>query len=1466
MFPKIIQFSIQNKLVIGLMVFCLVLWGGYGLTQLPVDAVPDITNNQVQVVTSSPTLAAQEVERFITTPIEIALANVPDVVEMRSVSRFGLSVITVVFEDKVDQYLARQMISERLGEAERQIPAQLGTPELAPVTTGLGEIYQYVLLPKPGSSKKYSAMELRTIQDWIVRRQLLGTPGVADVSSFGGFVKEYEVALEPNRLRSMNLTVAEVVAALDANNENTGAAYIEKNQSAFFIRGLGLVNTLEEIEQVVVANRQGVPVLVRDVAQVQYGHPVRYGALTRNTDGEVVGGIVLMLKGANSSEVIKNVQAKVEAIQSSLPEGLMVEAYLDRSKLVDKAISTVATNLIEGGLIVIFVLVLLLGNLRAGLVVASVIPLSMLFALGMMNLFGVSGNLMSLGAIDFGLIVDGAVIIVEGVLHFIVVKNQNLPLRKLTQPEMDKEVESAASNIMNSAAFGMLIILIVYLPIMALVGIEGKMFKPMAQTVSFAILGAFILSLTYVPMISTLVLSKKSKHKENISDRIMGFLQRLYTPIIHLALRFKAIVVGLAVLLFTFSLFVFNSMGGEFLPDLEEGDFAMDLRLVPGASLSQTISTTTKVSEILLREFPEVEGVIGKIGTAEIPTDPMPIEAADVMILLKEKDEWTSASNRQELAGKMDQALKVLPGMNYGFQQPMQLRFNELMTGSKQDVAIKIFGDDLNKLSELGAQVDKLISPVEGVQDVYVEEVTGLPQIVVEYKRASMSQYGLKVADVNTVLRAAFAGQAAGAVYEGDRRFELVVRMEGESRKDLADIGSLFIPLPAGGQVQVQQVADIRFEDGPMQISREEGRRRIVVGFNVRNRDVESIVAEIQGKLSQELNLPAGYFVTYGGQFENLVNAKKRLSVAVPAALLLILFLLYLTFKSVKQSLLIFTAIPLSAIGGIFALWLRGMPFSISAGVGFIALFGVAVLNGIVLIGYFNQLKAEGVTDVYERIIRGTRVRLRPVLMTASVAALGFLPMALSGSAGAEVQRPLATVVIGGLFTSTLLTLVVLPVLYYFFTSKERPKVVVSQAYHISWPILLVGLLGVGALAAIPAKAQETPKQEMTLQELLEDAKMNNPDLKATSQLVDREIALRGASIDLPKTQLGYSRGQISTMNRDTYISASQQFAFPTVYANQAKLADATIGQASARKVLAERELVREVKQAYYALQYQRARQRLLQQQDSLFSRFARAAAIRFKTGETGYLEQAAAETRSMALRTELQQVQADVQIANRRLLVLLQATEPVQVIEEELTKRLVPALSDTSLPASTPYLAFLKQGVQVAERQTKLEQSRLLPDFTIGYFNQSFIGETPVEGTGGRYTAGDRFAGVEAGIAVPLWFGAQKARIKAARLQEEATRTSVSYQEQLLLAEIQNLAQELQKQTSTLTYFEQGALNQASQMIKAAELSFSAGEIDYVEYVQALEQAFLLKANYLIALREYNQTIIQLEFSTGIE
>ncbi len=1078
MLDKIIHFSIHNKLIIGILTLALVLWGAYSVRQLPIDAVPDITNNQVQIITSSPSLAAQEIERLVTFPVEISMATIPHLVEIRSISRFGLSVVTVVFKDEADIYWARQQVAERLQQAKTQIPAGVGNPELAPLSTGLSEIYQYTIFAKKGYEKKYDATELRTLQDWVVRRQLLGTEGVADVSSMGGYLKQYEIAVNPDKLRALNVTIADIFAALEKNNQNTGGAYIDKQPNAYFIRSEGLITNTNDIENVVIRhNANGTPILVRDVATVQFGHAVRYGAMVRNDEGEVVGGIVLMLKGENSSKVIAHVKEKIAQIRKTLPEGVELEAFLDRTKLVDNAISTVTKNLAEGALIVIFVLVLLLGNFRAGLVVASVIPLAMLFAIALMNVFGVSGNLMSLGAIDFGLIVDGAVIIVEATLHHLSLSTSppapspfgegisptpalpkeegaktppkggiNLPSPNgeqlswkgggeviLTQSQMDEEVYQSAVKIRSSAAFGEIIILIVYLPILSLSGIEGKMFKPMAQTVAFAILGAFILSLTYVPMVSALLLSKKVSHKKNIADHIIAFFNRLYNPVIRLALRQKLAIILTTIGFFVGSVALFATMGGEFIPSLDEGDFAVEVRLGTGSSLAETVEASLKAGKILKEKFPEVIETVGKIGSAEIPTDPMPIEACDLMILLKPKDQWVTADNREELAEKMTEELENIAGIEFGFQQPIQLRFNELMTGVRQDVAIKIYGEDLEILAAQAAKISKMISPIEGVKDVYVEKVGGLPQIVVAFHRERLAQYGISIADANTVLNTAFAGMTAGWVYEGEKRFDMVIRLEKDSRQSIEDVRNLFITNDNGEQIPITQIADIDFKVQTNQIQRENTKRRITVAFNVRGRDVESIVLEIQGKLDQELKLPTGYSLTYGGQFQNLQEAKDRLSVAVPIALALIFVLLYFTFGSIQQSILIFTAIPLSAIGGIVALWLRDMPFSISAGVGFIALFGVAVLNGIVLIAEFNYLKNKGVTDVNERVLEGTHTRLRPVLMTALVASLGFLPMALSAGSGAEVQKPLATVVIGGLVSATLLTLVVLPCLYIYF-------------------------------------------------------------------------------------------------------------------------------------------------------------------------------------------------------------------------------------------------------------------------------------------------------------------------------------------------------------------------------------------------------------------------------------------------
>ncbi|MDR0415238.1 MAG: CusA/CzcA family heavy metal efflux RND transporter [Prevotellaceae bacterium] len=1042
MFQKLIKFSIDNKLAAGVLTIALVIWGAYSLSQLPFDSTPDITNNQVQVITLSPSLGTQEVEQFITTPIEMSLANIPRVVERRSISRSGLSVITLVFKEDADIYWARQQVSQQLKEAEEVISKDMGSIGLAPITTGLGEIYHYTIRAAKGYEEKYSLTDLRTMQDWIVRKQLSGTEGVAEVSGWGGFVKQYEIAVNSDRLNAVGVTIPEIYAALENNNENTGGSYIEQYSNQYFIRGLGLVNSLEDVEQIPVKTVNGMPILVRDVAKVQFGSATRYGAVTRNGEGEVVAGITLMLKGENFQQVIKNVKERLQQVQKSLPEGVIIEPFIDRTQLVSRVTNTVAKNLLEGGLIVIFILVLFLGNFRAGFVVASVIPLSMLFAFGMMRVFGVSGNLMSLGAIDFGLIVDGAVIIVEAVCHHLYAVRGKASLAPasavISQKEMDLKVYDSASKIRNSAAFGEIIIMIVYIPLFTLVGIEGKMFRPMAMTVFFAILGAFILSLTYVPMASALFLSKKTERRRNISDRIMDKLQAWYRPAITKSLNWSKTLIASMVVLFAISLLVFSRMGGEFIPNLEEGDFAAEASMVQGTSLTQMVKTATQAEKILKGQFPEVKQVVTRIGSAEIPTDPMPIERADMMIALTPKKEWKSAKAKEALMDKMEEALSVIPGLEVEMTQPIQMRTNELITGIKQDVAIKIYGNDLETLTASAQKVASLIGRVEGVTEPFVEKVTGLPQIQVVYSRDKLAKYGISVKDANSVLETAFAGKEAGFVFEEDRRFSLVLRLENDLRNDISSLENLYLTLPgSGATIPLSQVAEIKYRDAPAQVTHENGQRRIYVGFNVRGRDVQSTVFDIQNILDRELKLPAGYYYTYGGQFQTLQEAKDRLMVAVPLALLLILFLLYATLKSVRESLFVFSAIPLSLIGGIWALWLRDMPFSISAGVGFIALFGVAVLNGIVLIGQLNAFEKEGMADINERIIKGCMVRLRPVLMTALVASLGFLPMALSTSDGAEVQRPLATVVIGGLLTATALTLFVLPSIYKVFAKKQ---------------------------------------------------------------------------------------------------------------------------------------------------------------------------------------------------------------------------------------------------------------------------------------------------------------------------------------------------------------------------------------------------------------------------------------------
>jgi cobalt-zinc-cadmium resistance protein CzcA len=1481
MLSKIIAASIRNKLMVVLMLVALVGWGGYSALHLPLDAIPDVTNNQVQVITQSPALAAQEVEQLLTVPLELQLRTIPGVTEIRSISRFGLSVITVVFDDDVPTLQTRQLVAEKLTTAQPDL-GDNARPQMAPITTGLGEIFQYSIRVKKGYEGRYSLAKLRDVQDWLVKRQLAGVPGVVDVSSFGGMVRQYEVSVSPDRLNAAGVTMPELFQALQDNNANTGGSYLERGPNAYFIRGEGRVNSLQDIGTIVIKQAsQNAPLLVRDVADVRFGHSVRYGAMTRNGQGETVGGIVLMLKGASSEQTIKGVKERVAEIEKTLPAGLEILPFLDRTKLIDKAIATVSRNLLEGAVIVLAVLLVLLGNGRAGLVVASMIPLCMLFALGMMRTFGVSANLMSLGALDFGLIVDGAVIIVEAMIFHIV------HFRTQTEHEtMDQVAETAATRLMRSALFGQLIILIVYFPILALTGIEGKMFRPMALTVSFAIMGAMLLCLTYVPAVSAWALRKDIKEEGTLADRIMKFLYRGYKPLIEGALRMRGAVVAAAVALLVLAGWLFSRMGGEFIPQLDEGDFAVNVTLAPGSSLSQSIATTTQVQQILLKNFPEVLQVVGKIGTSEIPTDPMSFEDSDQMVILKDQKDWTSATSREELADKMQQALAGVPGVSMEFQQPIQMRFNELISGAKSDISIKIYGDDLALLFEKANQAAAFIRPLAGVGDLKVEQIAALPQLRVTYDRQKMAQYGLRIADLNALLRTSFAGDVAGQVYEGERRYDLVVRLDSASRQGLQDLRNLYVDTPTGQKIPLEEVATVAYRSAPAQISRDDARRRINIGVNVRGRDVQSLVEEIQGRLDQGLKLPAGYTIKYGGAFENLQQAKARLSVVVPISLALIFLLLYLSFQSVKQAALIFTGIPLATIGGILALWLRGMPFSISAGVGFIALFGVAVLNGIVLVASLNELALEGVRNVRERVLRATAERFRPVLLTASVASLGFLPMALSTSAGAEVQKPLATVVIGGLITATLLTLLVLPVLYTFFTDDDEeaptaeptsasppgplsrgegePDAGNSESFGSPSPrergpggeALALGLALLLLLLPFGGFAQTAPAPTgpLTLQQALQTGLSQNLSVQSSALQVQQQRALTRTGYDIPRTVLDYQRGQISGGLIDQSFNVIQQTALPTVYAAQRQLLESQALTAEQRGRVQRRELSQNIRSSYSQLLLTYRRAALLRRQDSLYRRAARAARIRYQVGETNRLEQVSAEARSRELQNRLATTATELAVRQQQLALLLGSGQPAAIdTSASLVAQLNPADTATLSADSNPTLGLLQQEVAQSQLQTRVEQLRRLPDVRVGYFNQTINKERG-------------FQVVQGGISVPLLGGAQKSRIAAARLGEQVAASQLTYATTQLSGQLGQIRQQLARARASLSYYEQYALPQAKLILSTAEKSFRAGDIDYVTYVVNTEPAWQIQQAYLDQVQQYNEYVIALQGLSGTD
>lgn len=1443
MLDNIIKFSIKNKFIIGLMTLLLIIWGVWSATKIPIDAQPDITNNQVQIITLCPTLAGQEVEQLVTFPVEQSIVNLPDVEEIRSISRFGLSVVTVVFADKVDIYFARQLVNEKLKEAEEQIPEGIGNPELSPVSTGLGEVYQYILHPKKGSESKYSAMDLRTMQDWIVARQLYGTPGIAEINSFGGLLKQYEVSVDPNRLKAMDISISDIFTALESNNENTGGAYIDKKPNAYFIRGVGLVSSLEDVGNIVIKNTGSIPVLIKDVAEVKFGNATRYGAMTYNGEVDAVGGIVMMLKGENSAAVVKRIKEKLPVIQQSLPDDVVIEAYLDRTDLVDRAISTVEKNLLEGALIVIFVLILFLGNFRAGLIVASAIPLSMLFALAMMRLFGVSANLMSLGAIDFGLIVDGSLIVVEATLHHLGLRKSKL---KLTQSEMDEEVYESARKIRTSAAFGEIIILIVYIPILTLVGIEGKMFTPMAQTVGFAILGALILSFTYIPMMSALCLSKKPVTKKNFSDKMIDYLQSIYQPLLEKAIRLKYVVIGVSLALFTISIFIFSRMGGEFLPKLGEGDFAFHCILPQGTSLSQSLETSMQASRII-KEFDEVKMVVGKTGAAEVPTDPMPPEATDLMIILKPQDEWKTSKTYDELSAEMMEKLETIPGVFFEANQPIQMRFNELMTGIRQDVAVKIFGEDLDSLLLYANKVNEIVTTVEGATAPQVERVAGLPQINIEYDRTRMANYGLTVKEVNAIVSTAFAGKSAGVVYENERKFDLVVRLGEDYRGSIEDVSNLYIPIANGEQIPLSQIATVDYKLGPAQISREGGKRRIYVGFNVQGRDVASVVKEIQDKLEKQVKLPTGYYFTYGGQFENLQKATDRLLIAVPVALLLIFVLLYFTFRSFKEAVLVYTAIPMSAIGGVFALLVRDMPFSISAGVGFIALFGVAVLNGIVLIATFNRLEKEGWNEIVPRIIEGAKTRLRPVLMTASVASLGFLPMALSTSAGAEVQKPLATVVIGGLITATALTLFVLPLLYLVFMKNSNHSKN-NKLKSITPIILLLVFFGFH---------QSSNAQKINLEQAVKTAVQNNLEMRSKNIDVQAAESLRGTAFELPKTDVSFQYGNNEGFEYNDGFKISQTIPFPALFGAKKNLVKEQVKSQQLIKSLTENEITKQVRSYYYQLEYLENNSTVLSKLDSIYTDFIRVAELRYKVGDTSGLDISTARTKKGEINILLQQNQVFKQNAYAYLKVLMQTEEDFSIdTEKDYRPLLLSSAIDSTLVENHPRIQTLYQEAKIAEQTKKVERANGLPDFTIGYNNVSLIGNHVKNGVEQYYGREQRFSFVDVGISIPLTFGATKAKMRSLDFQKQSLELNAKLQQQQLKAELQNSLTQYSQYLSQFNYFKEQALPNAEEIIKAAKLGYTTGDITYVEYLFALQTTTDIQLNYLKSIQQINETV----------
>lgn len=1445
MIEKIINYSTKHhKNVVSMSVLLILCLGIYSLFQVPIDAVPDITNNQVQVITKAPNLSTQTVEQFVTYPIEIALSNLPNVSHIRSVSRFGLSVITLVFKDDAGTYLPRQLVAERLKEID--IPKGFGTPTMAPISTGLGEVFQYTLSVAKDSPKQYSPTELRTLQDWIVKRQLSGIKGVVEVNAFGGGIKQYEIAVNPDLLSAMHLDLRAISRAILKNNQDVGGGYIEKDHQANFITGVGTFKTIDEIKNCLIAYKDGTPITIKDVAKVRIHHATRYGAMTQDGKGEAVGGIVMMLKGSNAKKVVKRIETRIKTIQESLPKGVSITPFLNRNDLINRTTNTITNNLLEGALIVIFVLVLLLGNWRGGLIVASTIPLSLLIAFILMHLTGVWVNLMSLGAIDFGIIIDGAVIIVEATL---------LGLCRYTGTTSKKErhqnATASATKMMRTAFFGQLIILVVFLPILALQGIEGKMFIPMALTFIFAMIGAMLLCLTYVPAMSAWALQKEKNRLTKFGDKVVHALQNTVQSGLQITLAHPIKTGLIALTLFVTALFTFNKLGAVFIPELDEGDIAFHAFLKPGSALSESIKTTTKIEKIIKAHFPEVKTIVSKIGVADIPTDPMPMDIADIFAILKPKSEWRTDFSKSALVDQMKHELEQVVGVNFEFSQPIEMRFNELLTGAREDIAIKIYGDDLHLLQKKGDALAKLIGDIKGVADIKVGAGIGLPQISIRYERQKMAQYGISIDEVNQILATALAGWQAGQIFEGEKVFDLVVRLAKPYRQNLFDIQQIPIKIDEHTYVPLKELATIAYDTGPMQINRDQTHRNMVVGINVRNRDIGSLVAEIRERVKASFDLPTGYYLNYGGAFKNLSNAVSRLQWVVPLVLVLILILIYTALKSIKQTLMIYIAIPLASIGGVMALYFRDMPFSISAAIGFIVLFGVAVLNGLVLISRFSELQKKQELSLKALIFEGVHSRIRPILLTALTDILGFLPMAIATSAGAAVQRPLATVVIGGLLSATFLTLFILPMIYYLVYRKKEQAIIVKTRKKNSLQATTLWLLL--PCFCLLGHAQTTPKKINSLQAFTAAAMGNNEQMKAYNLETAKAKTDYLKAFDLGTTTLFRGGEELNGTPNSGITGWGIQLSNAPIFQIPSALKTAKIHTQKAANFIAlqrkktKRMLHKKWANTVITHQKHRAYQRIMPllaealtylktQEDLGNISGMHAAELRYERRKLA-LSANSIQNDFLALRTELQshttpETVFDFKNAFKDLQNLPQL--PISKYDTILSAHI-----ENQYNASV--VAHTKQGYQNAK-------AGLLPKLSAIYTRQQ------VDGNTGFYS-------FQLGLVVPILSGKNLASVKRKRIEHQQVIQEMQWAEKALTAARAKAHQHYKNSLKKWTYYRDELLPLKEQLLSESHALRDAQKISYQQWINHAQKALNWELEALETFKNYLITYFDHEY-----